>query len=48
MPAQGKQGTSAALGIAFKNDKTLKGRDNLCAALSALFFLRFSQGVALG
>jgi hypothetical protein len=34
MPAQGKRGTSAALGIAFKNDKALKGRDNLCAALS--------------
>ena len=28
MPAQGKRGTSAALGLRFKKDKALKGRDN--------------------
>ena len=36
-PAQGKRGTSAALGIAFKKDKALKGRDNVCRPFRALF-----------
>ena len=48
-PAQGKRGTSAALGIRFYSDKAVNGRRKLSRPFGA--FGRFhllSQGVALG
>jgi len=54
-PAQGKRGTSAALGIAFKKDKALKGRDKLCRPSGLGSFLSripgrrpLRRGLALG
>ena len=49
MPAQGKRGTSAALGIGQNRIKALKGRDNVGPPLQGfVHVVRMFQGVALG
>ena len=48
-PAQGKRGTSAALGVAFKKEQSPEGAAHIVAPFQG--FVRegqFSQGVALG
>ena len=48
-PAQGKRGTSAALGCRSVSDKALKGRHNFAAPLQGFVpLVSVSQGVALG
>jgi len=48
-PAQGKRGTSAALGVELKKNKALKGRHTLSRPFRALSMIGgFTQGVALG